>query len=329
MLDKQWHRPKKSGSARIAALLACMIISGTSVAWGATEDSPQPGIVETGVNVWTISSTPLTASIKLDDAAHNALPKAIRDAGVLKIGAITDEPPFIFIKNGKLQGVDIDMMGGLARALGIKVELHKTSFEGMIPGLKADRFDAIMGDLTDTASRETIVDFVDYIKNEQTVMVRKDETRDFSSPLNICGHSAAAPKASLSVRITEELSAICVKKGLKPITIDTYPSSAQVFLALETGRVDVSPITYAIAVYLQKQDPGKYSITNSLFYQSYKGAAILKDHPDLFKALTSGFQAVISSANYDQVLSAWGLEKLKNDKVYVNVPGKQLNETIK
>lgn len=310
------------------ALLGFMTMAGTGVACAASAGTSQPGITETGLNVWTITSTPLTASIPVDQKAHDMLPQSIRKSGVLRIGAITNEPPFIFIKNGKLQGVDIDMMGGIARALGIKIKLYKTSFEGMMPGLKADRFDAVMGDLTDTTPREKIVDFVDYLQNEQTVMVRKGEKRDFSTPMTLCGHSAAAPKGSLSVRITMQLSDICVKKGLKPITIDTYPSSAQVFLALETGRVDVSPITYAVAVYLEKQDPSKYAITNNLFYKSYKGTAILKGQPELLKALQAGFQTVINSPNYSDVLSYWGLQKVRAEKAYINVPGQPLSATI-
>lgn len=324
------------GVFRSAAVLATLSVACSGACWGAPAASaestgstgPQPGIVESGLNTWTISSTPSMASIKTDRKAHDALPEAIKEKGVLTIGAVTDEPPFIFITGGKLQGIDVDMIGGVAKALGIKIRLVKTSFEAMIPGLKAGRFDAVMGDLTDTAAREKVVNFVDYLENGQTVIVRKGETRDFSRPLNLCGYSAAAPKGSLSARITAELSHICTDKGLKPIELKTYPGSAPVFLALDLGRVDVSPITYAIATYLVKQHPEKYALTENLFYKSYKGAAVLKGRDDLFKALGYGFQAVVGSPNYSVAISHWGLGKVKADKVYTNVPGEPLSRSI-
>ena len=300
--------------------------AGNADAAGATES--QPGINASGLNTWMIGSTPVTELIPVNKLAHAALPKAIADAGVLEVGAITDEPPFVFVQDGKLQGVDIDMISALSQALGVKIHLHKTSFDAMIPGLQAHRFDVIMGDLTDTAAREKVVDFVDYLQNAQTVIVRKGETRDFSAPLKLCGFSAAAPKGSLSDRIATELSEICTDKGLKPIDLKTFPGSAPVFLALELGRVDVSPITYAIATYVVKLHPDKYELTENLFYKSYKGAAILRGNDDLLDALAKGFQSVIESSTYDRILARWGLERIKADKAYVNSPGEPLKESV-
>lgn len=318
---------QRRGQTARAAMMSFLMLAGAGMTTGAVA-APQPGISEVGLNVWAISSTPLTESITVDQKAREALPSAIRDAGVLRIGAITDEPPFVLIEDGELQGIDIDMMGGIARALGLKVELDKTSFDGMIPGLQSNRFDVIMGDLTDTAPREKVVSFVDYLENAQTVIVRKTETRDFSKPLNLCGYAAAAPKGSLSMKITTELSEICTAKGLKPIAIQTYPGSAPGFLALDLGRADVVPITYAIATYLVKLHPEKYTLTDNLFYKSFKGAAVLKEREDLLKALTHAFQTVIDSPNYQRVLEHWGLRKIGVDKAIVNVPGEPLSKSI-
>lgn len=320
--------PKCPGAVKRAVLCVALAAACGGVSWAAPQAGATPGITESGMNAWTIVSTPLTASITVDQKAHDALPQAIKDKGVLTIGAITDEPPFIFTPNGQLQGVDIDMIGGLARALGVKIRLEKTSFDAMIPGLQSGRFDVAMGDFTDTTAREKVVDFVDYLGNGQTVITRKGDTRDFSKPLDLCGFSVSAPKGSLSAKLMLELTDICTNKGLKPIDIKTFPGSAPGILALELGRVDVVPITYAIATYLVKLHPDKYTLTDNLFYKSYKGAAILKDKKDLLNAMTQAFQSVIASPNYGQVISHWNLEKVKVDKVYVNVPGEPLSKSI-
>ncbi|WP_019938296.1 ABC transporter substrate-binding protein [Bordetella sp. FB-8] len=327
---------KCSRSFKGAVLFAALSLYWSGASWAAPAASPAtqaagatPGITESGLNVWTVRSTPLTASIAVDRKAHDALAQAIKDKGFLSIGVITDEPPFIFTPNGKLQGVDVDMVGGLARALGIKIRLEKTSFDAMIPGLQSGRFDVAMGDFTDTSAREKVVDFVDYLGNGQTVITRKGETRDFSKPLDLCGFSVSAPKGSLSAKLMTELSDICTGKGLKPIDIKTFPGSAPGILALEIGRVDAVPVTYAIATYLVKLHPDKYTLTDNLFYRSYKGAAILKGQKALLNALTFAFQAVVSSPNYNQIMAHWNLGKVKIDKVYVNVPGEPLNKSIK
>ena len=326
---------KYSGCMQGAVLFAALSIACSGASWAAPAASPQareadatPGITQSGMNAWMVSSTPLTASIAVDRKAHDALAQAIKDKGFLTIGVITDEPPFIFMPNGKLQGVDVDMVGGLARALGVKIRLEKTSFDAMIPGLQSGRFDVAMGDFTDTTAREKVVDFVDYLGNGQTVITRKGDPRDFSKPLDLCGFSVSAPKGSLSAKLMTELSDICADKGLKPIEIKTFPGSAPGILALELGRVDAVPVTYAIATYLVKLHPDKYTLTDNLFYRSYKGAAILKGQKALLTALTHAFQAVVGSPNYDQIMAYWNLEKVKVDKVYVNVPGEPLNKSV-
>lgn len=306
-----------------------MIFCGLKSSSATTLNSQTSGIVETGLNIWTITSTPLTASIKINQQAHNALPKSIQDSGVLRVGAVANEPPFIFVKNGKLQGLDIDMMGGLAKALGVKIQLYRTSFEGMIPGLKANRFDVIMGDLTDTTEREKAVDFVNYIQRAQTILVRKGEKHNFSKIMDLCGYTVAGAKGGLSVVIMQQLSDICLKHGLKPVSVQSYPSDAEVFLSLNTGRSDALPMPYATAAYFVEQNPEQYQLTDDMFYKGYKGAAILKNQPKLLTALKEGFQTVISDPAYNNILDYWKLKKIKIDKVYIDVPVQPLNKTIK
>ena len=196
-------KPSPCGRAWRGALLATVLCAAVGgMAWGAPAGNAdaagatesQPGINASGLNTWMIGSTPVTELIPVNKLAHAALPKAIADAGVLEVGAITDEPPFVFVQDGKLQGVDIDMISALSQALGVKIHLHKTSFDAMIPGLQAHRFDV---------------------------------------------HG----------------------QRLEPIDLRTFPGSAPVFLALKLGRVDVSPITYAIATYVVKLHPYKYQLT--------------------------------------------------------------------
>ena len=59
-------------------------------------------------------------------------------------------------------GMDVDLMKALGAAMGLKVNVVNASFEGIIPGLAAGKYDIGASSFTDNKEREKTVDFVTY-----------------------------------------------------------------------------------------------------------------------------------------------------------------------
>ena len=69
--------------------------------------------------------------------------------------------PFIFVKEGKLAGFDIDLLNAMAAASDFEVAYVISSFDELFVGLQSGKYDAAIGAITVTDERNTIVDFTD------------------------------------------------------------------------------------------------------------------------------------------------------------------------
>lgn len=99
-----------------------------------------------------------------------------------KVVVVTENayPPLQFIdpKGGEQIGWEYDAMNEIARRLNFQVEYQNTSWDAMIQAVADKQYDIGMTGITINDERREKVDFSDpYMRNEQFMMVRGDETR--------------------------------------------------------------------------------------------------------------------------------------------------------
>src|SRR5687768_17323688 len=70
-------------------------------------------------------------------------------------------PPFEFTKNGRPVGFDIDLMREIGKRAGFTPKFKNVTFDGIIPGLGNNLYDASISAMTITEEREQSVDFSD------------------------------------------------------------------------------------------------------------------------------------------------------------------------
>ncbi|MGF7157825.1 transporter substrate-binding domain-containing protein [Bartonella heixiaziensis] len=97
------------------------------------------------------------------------------NAQTLKIASDASYPPFSYIdSNNELQGFDIDISYALCKKMNVECTLITQNFEGMIPGLLAKKYDAIISSLAPTQERLQKIDFTDpYYNTALAVIVTK------------------------------------------------------------------------------------------------------------------------------------------------------------
>ena len=83
---------------------------------------------------------------------------AIKQAGVFKVGTEGTYAPFTYHDaGGKLVGFDVEIGEAIAKQLGVKAEFLEGKWDGLIAGLDANRYDAVINQvgITDARKRST------------------------------------------------------------------------------------------------------------------------------------------------------------------------------
>jgi ABC-type amino acid transport substrate-binding protein len=107
-------------------------------------------------------------------ADDSDLIKAIRDAGTLRV-AMAESLPMQFKDpaTGKWQGYNAEMAEDLAKVMGVKLQIEDATWQTLIPGLMAGKYDIVMVDMWATPERAMTVAFTDaYSTLGWSVMVR-------------------------------------------------------------------------------------------------------------------------------------------------------------
>src|SRR5262245_63977161 len=98
-----------------------------------------------------------------DAVAQVAPPKELVNAGKITYGVAATFAPFEYMQDGKLVGLDIEMLDAMAKAMGLSAEAMNMEFKGLIPALQSKRIDIINSGMYIRPEREEPVDFVHYL----------------------------------------------------------------------------------------------------------------------------------------------------------------------
>lgn len=163
-------------------------------------------------------------------------------AGVLRVG-YANEAPFAYLdpKTNEVTGEAVEVARVVARRLGIpKVEGVLTEFGALIPGLQAERFDAIAAGMYITAPRASQVAFTDptYVVAEG-FLVKKGNPAGVHSYQDV----VAKPGARLGVVAGTVQVGYAKQLGVPDDRVVIFPDNASGVAGLDSGRVEALGLT--------------------------------------------------------------------------------------
>jgi ABC-type amino acid transport substrate-binding protein len=114
-----------------------------------------------------------------------AEPRRATAGSTLKVGIALDPPWTIATPSGKLVSFNPALLAKLSVYLGVKVEIVKTGWTGIVAGLQTGKYDVIGADLNATAERRKVIDFtVPYSYSGTTWFVKSDSSIKTLAQLN-------------------------------------------------------------------------------------------------------------------------------------------------
>jgi polar amino acid transport system substrate-binding protein len=243
-----------------------------------------------------------------DSAIAAQVPAAIKSKGTLTVAADATYPPNEFLNPGQktVMGMDADLAKALASVMGLKAQVKNATFDSIIPGLAAGKYDLGMSSFTDTKEREQTVDFVTYFNAGTSFYTKAQGGPTINGLSDLCGHKVVVEKGTTQADDAAAQAKKCAASG-KSATVQVYPDQNGANLALSSGRGDVGMADSPVAAYLVKKSNGQFKVSGQPYGEAPYGIAIPKKS-GLQKPVQAALKKLIDGGQYKAILTKWGIQ---------------------
>ena len=227
----------------------------------------------------------------------------VKSSKVLKIGFEGTYPPFNYLDDKqKYQGFDVDISNELAKRLGVKAEFVATKWDSLIGGLKSDKFDIIIGQMTVTEERKKSVDFTDPYVVTGSVLVTREDTDDIKKLEDIKGKKVGVGGGTTFEEVAKSVDGANVKLYK---TVNDYVQD------LTNKRLDVIINDQLLMSYNIKENNLPLKITSDVLNKDEIGMAIKKGNEDFLKEMNKSLAEMKDDGTYNEIYKKWfGTEPL-------------------
>lgn len=217
----------------------------------------------------------------------------IKADGALKIGTEGTYAPFTYHDpSGALVGFDVEIGREIAKRLGVKAQFLEGKWDGLIAGLDANRYDAVINEVGITDQRKQKYDFSEpYIASKAVIIVKAgdDSIKTFA---DLKGKKAAQS-------LTSNFGKSAEKNGAVIVGTDGFDQSIQLVLQ---GRADAT-LNDSLSFYdfKKKQPKAPVKIAAEEENADFSGVIIRKNQPELLAAINKALTDIKADGTYKRI----------------------------
>ena len=252
--------------------------------------------------------------VKADPEAVKLLPADLQKGGTITMAADLHYPPTSFLAedNKTPIGYNVDIAELLGEKLGLKVQVKNVTWDGVIPGIAANRYDFTATNMSPTAERLEVLNMITYWAAGSSLIVAKGNPLDLSlADQSTCGQKIAVMAGSTQQETyLPEISAACQAAGEDAVEAVVLPNVQGALTQLSSKRIDGVFSDTSQLGWAAKQQPQAFELTTPQ-YQKKEGDDVValgvsKSSP-LTQALHAAMQSLIDDGTYQVALDRWGL----------------------
>jgi polar amino acid transport system substrate-binding protein len=267
----------------------------------------------------------LLAAVSASAAEAPKLPDgALIIAGTLNLGADFAAAPNQFMKpDGSKDGLNVDLCGGVAEKLNLKLEWTNLAFPGLVPGLQGKRFDGLCTAIFINPDRLKIMNMVPYVQWGEGLMVAKDSTlgsgckytRGDDPSYDGCFDELAGKTVSVAAGGTTNKhvvaeSARMVAAGKPAITVRAFDTNADAIQAIVSGQADAAYLNDPQAAFYINTTNSGYKLAFTGYASNKLALATLKENTALADALVWALEQMKTDGSYQKILAKWGVAEV-------------------
>lgn len=219
----------------------------------------------------------------------------------IRIGTEGAYPPFNnMTADGDLVGFDIDIAKALCEEMKADCEFVVQDWDGMIPALLANKFDAIIASMSITEERMERIDFTDkYYNTPPAIGVPLESDITGVTPEDLAGKVVGAQSATTHANYAEE--------KFPDTELRLYPTPDEYKLDIAAGRVDaVIDDVVVLSEWIEGGDGSCCKVLDVLVPDPVingigAGIGIRKGEEELKQAFNAAIQAIRENGVYEEI----------------------------
>ncbi|OLU34196.1 amino acid ABC transporter substrate-binding protein [Pseudomonas sp. PA15(2017)] len=249
----------------------------------------------------------LVASLLLSVCAFTGFAQAgvIDDAvkrGTLRVGMDPTYMPFEMTnKRGEIIGFEVDLLKAMTKAMGVKLELVSTSYDGIIPALLTDKFDMIGSGMTLTQERNLRINFSEpFIVVGQTLLIRKELADKVKSYKDL---NSGDYRITSKIGTTGEMVA---KKLIAQAKYSGFDNEQEAVMDVVNGKADafIYDAPYNV-VAVNKAGAGKLVFLDEPFTFEPLAFGLKKGDYDSINWINNWLHQIREDGTYDRIHAKW------------------------
>ncbi|ADZ91924.1 ABC transporter substrate-binding protein [Marinomonas mediterranea] len=229
--------------------------------------------------------------------------------GKLIIGMEITYPPFESYDGDEVVGFDPELTALLAAKMGVEESFSDNKFTGLILGLGANKFDAVISGMYIKDERLKQADAVPYARTGASIMVPKNSKIMPKTDKELCGVKVGLQQGTSWVKAFKNLSdSYCVPNGLKPVVVQEFPSAPEATQAMLSGNVEAQvEIAGAAKMFIQRTK-GRIQVSSTdLIYPNTLGIYVKKGNAELKSAFEKAMAEIKADGSYMKLIEKYEL----------------------
>ena len=221
----------------------------------------------------------------------------------VKLGIDPTFPPMEF-KNadGKFEGFGVDIAEAMCAEVKAKCEWVESSWDGMIPGLQARKFDAIASSMFITEKRQAQINFSNPISNSPSRLVAPKGSKLLTTVESLKGKRIGVEQGSAQETYAKEVWQVA------GVEVVPYQNTDLLTADLAAGRVDASfqSDLQASESFLKKPAGAGFefvgdAIRDQKYFGAGDGLGFRKEDTELRDAFNKALATVIANGTFKKI----------------------------
>lgn len=225
----------------------------------------------------------------------------------LTVGTEAAYPPFEFVKDGKIVGFGKDLLDAIAADWGVEVIQLDLPFQGILPGLLAEKFDFVATSVGINADRAKRYAYTLPIADSTAYVLKKAGNSNIKTVEDLRGKIVATQLASAVDPVAKGLNErLKASSGNGFADLKLFPTFNDSFLAVANGTADAAVAGLPVLQNLTRERPGVFEIVGrAAEVQSLNAWVVRPEDQDLRSAINKVILKLKADGKFTAMQSKW------------------------